>query len=198
MCNGIGARGKLLVLEQTHRAIPQNCLCPGNHIRIRPDCHRADIKARRVVRTIHVRAGARILPFDDRFAFFIEFVRLHRHGHHVVHRQKELNLPGPGFFESRLGDMGRIRLHQRFAGLVTLRQAERISHRAANQNRVGFFNQTINHLDFVRNLRTAKNDNKWADWFIQFIAQKLQLALHEQTGGAPASAPGHHAGDAFG
>ena len=76
-------------------------------------------------------------------------------------------------------------------------QSERISHRTANQNRVGLFKQTVDDFDFVRNLCAAENDNKRARRIFQFISQKLQLALHEQPRGALTAAFGHHASDPF-
>ena len=46
--DGVRAGGKLLVLEQTHRAVPQNRLRSGHHIRIRLDRRRADVQAGRI------------------------------------------------------------------------------------------------------------------------------------------------------
>ena len=165
---------------------------------IRLDRGRADVQAGGVVRAIHVRVRARILVINDRLALLVQLVGLDRHGDHVVHRQQEFHLLRLGLGQRGLGDVRLVRFDQRFAGLVALRQAERVSHRAANQDRVRLFQQPVNDLDLVRNLRAAENDDERAGRLLQFVAEELQFAFHQQAGGALAAALGHDAGHAFG
>ena len=52
----------------------------------------------------------------------------------------------------------------------------------------------IDHLDFVGDLCTAENDNKRPFGCLKFVAEKLQFALHQQTGCALTAASGDDAG----
>ena len=84
-----------------------------------------------------------------------------------------------------------------FAGLDAVRQLERVSHRAADENGVGLFQQTVNDLDLVGNFCAAKDDYEWPGRFFQFITKEFQFALHQQTRRALAAALSNDAGDTF-
>ena len=66
-----------------------------------------------------------------------------------------------------------------FPILQTLRQLESVSHRAADQNGVRFFQQPVNDLDFVGNFRAAENDDERSGRGFQFVTEKFQFAFHQ-------------------
>ena len=153
--------------------------------------HRRECSARRLVRGF--------LQFDDRLALLVELVGLDRRARRRcpsaagTARRVALAFSERGERHVRL-----VRFDERFADLETLRQLERVSHRAADENRVRLFEQAVNDLDLVGNLRAAENDDERTRRLLQFVAEKFQFALHQQARRALAAALGDDARHAFG
>ena len=54
-------------------------------------------------------------------------------------------------------------------------QLESVGHRAADQNGVRLFQQTVNDLDFVGNFGPAQDDDERPGGIFQFLAQELAI-----------------------
>src|SRR6266568_3382776 len=147
--DGIGAVSKTLVLKQTHRAVPEDGLGFEDHLGVSLNGSRADVQARRILRTIWIGIQSRALPISDRLALLVQLIGLDRRRHHVVGGQQELRIPGLGFGQRNFGDVHFVWFHQRCAHSKPLRQPEGVSHGAADQNGVGLFEQTVYDLNFV-------------------------------------------------
>ena len=90
-----------------------------------------------------------------------------------------------------------IFFHEGFPDLAAIGELEGVSHRAADQHRVGLFQQAVDDFDFFGNFCAAENDHERLGWLVQFVAEELQLTLHQQTRRAFAAALGHETRHAF-
>ena len=100
--------------------------------------------------------------------------------------------------DRRVRDIDTIRLNQRFTDFVALGELESISHRAADQNGVGFVKQPVDDFDLIRHFCSAQNDYERMLRFLQFLSEEFQLPLHQQPGSALAAAFCNDSGHAFG
>src|SRR5215472_1533213 len=81
---------------------------------------------------------------------------------------------------------------------MALCKPEGISHGSANEKRVRFLDQTIDHQVFIRDLGAAENDHERLCGFLQFLAEELQFAFHQKACCALAAALGHDTRHTFG
>ena len=56
-----------------------------------------------------------------------------------------------------MGDVDLVAFHQRFADCEAFGQLERVRHCTADQDGIGLFQQAIDHLDLIGDLRAAED-----------------------------------------
>ena len=75
-----------------------------------------------------------------------------------------------------------IVLDERLADRVATRLEERVGHRAADDQRIDAADHVLDHVDLVRHLRAAEDDDEGTVRLLERVAEIFQFALHQQTG----------------
>ena len=96
-------------------------------------------------------------------------------GHDVVRGQQELHAARLGLCYGGLGDFGQSGSTSDLPGLEALRELERVSHRAADEDSVGLIQQTVDDLDLVRNFGAAEDDDKGAGRVSPVLRQEISI-----------------------
>ena len=196
--DGEGSFRKARVLEDTHRTVPQNRSCPGNDLRVGVDRLRTNVHSFLGIGNVGAVVHPRVLDFDDRLALLVEPAGVDRRADQIVDRQKELHLSRLCLFKGGLGDIDAVRFDQRLADLPAQCQPESVGHGSADENGVRSFQQPVDDLDLVRNLRAAEDHHERTGRMFQFIAEKLQFAFHQEAGRTETATSGDDPGDTFG
>ena len=71
-----------------------------------------------------------------------------------------------------------------FSNWNPLRHKKCVRHGAADQNSISFFQQRLEHADFIRNLRAAHDNEEWLRWTVELFVQIFQFLFHQEAHGA--------------
>jgi hypothetical protein len=97
----------------------------------------------------------------------------------VLHGEQELETTRLRVFQQLAGELNLVGLKQRLADLVTLRLQERISHAAADDDRVHLGHQVLNDADLVADLGAAENRDEWLLRVGERFPEVIELFLHQ-------------------
>ena len=159
-------------LEHAHRAVPDDGLGLGDLRDELADRDVADVDAFPAVRRLAaLLVGSGALGLGA----FLEFL-----GHAGVGRQQEAHALRLGLRQQLEREVELVGFDAAVAGLVALRLAEGVGHRAADQEGVGFLHQAGNHLDLVGDLRATHDDEEGLLGGLQFAVEVFEFALHQE------------------
>ena len=104
-----------------------------------------------------------------------EFVRLQR-----IEREEKPDAFLLRVLEQLAREIELVRLDLARADRDPLRFPERVRHRTADENGVGFFHERFDDANFIRDFRAAHDDDERPGRILEFSAEKLQLLLHQE------------------
>ena len=108
---------------------------------------------------------------------FVVRVVGHLVGNHRIDRQ--LDLPA-GLGQQAFGQFDLVALDEALADFLALGEEERVGHRAADQERVGFAEQLLDDIDFVGDFGPAEDRDERPRGFGDGFAQKFQFLLNQK------------------
>ncbi|OQB36208.1 MAG: hypothetical protein BWY06_02892 [Candidatus Latescibacteria bacterium ADurb.Bin168] len=99
-------------------------------------------------------------------------------GNHRVHRQDDFFA---GFGKQFPREIDLVLLEQRFADLQTHGLEKRVRHPAADEKRVHFRQEVVDHVDLPADLGPAHDCHKGPRRFFQRLAKVFELLFHQET-----------------
>ncbi len=170
-CDLVGATGEGWHLEDSHWAIPDDGAGFVDLVFEERDGFGADIECHEFSRE-----GA-VAREDLGLCVGRELV-----GEDVVDGQEKADTHGLGLLQRGFGDVDLVDFDEGFAGGLALRVEERVSHAAADDDCVSFFEQVVDDLDLVGDLRAADDGDEGLVGFSESFAEVGELFFHQQTG----------------
>ena len=101
---------------------------------------------------------------------------------HIVQRKKELHALCLSLRHQILGQVDLVNFAERSTNFAAHRGKECISHTAADDDGVSFFEKVLNNTDLVRYFRTAKDRDERTCRLCQGLAHEIQLLLNQVAG----------------
>ena len=170
LCDQTCSFGESVKFKYAHGSVPYNRLGRCDGLGEKSDRLGSDIKAHPAVR--HLR-GINCLCVG---------IGGESVGYDVVNGEKKLNALGGCFFEEALGKVKLVGFAERRSDGIALCCEERVCHTAADDDRVGLFDQVVDNADLVGNLGAAQDRDEGTCRLGESLAHNVKLLGNQVTG----------------